>query len=225
MTGRFAVAHIDELERLPVDDEGLVWRPVRRHFGIEAFGANVYTAAKAGDRVVEEHAESVNEHQELYFVAQGRATFTLDGEEVEAPAGTFVFVAPETRRGAVAREDGTTLLAVGGRVGEPFTVSGWESSFAAFAYQRAGDSDRALATMSDGVASKPDDWAGHYNYACLLSLTDRRDEALAALRRAVELSGEAAKLARDDDDFAALRGDPEFDSMVAGQADAGGESA
>ena len=33
----FQIAHLDDLERLPVDEEGLVWRPIRRRFGISAF--------------------------------------------------------------------------------------------------------------------------------------------------------------------------------------------
>jgi hypothetical protein len=36
----YETAHVDELERLPVDDDGLVWRPIRRHFGITALGTN-----------------------------------------------------------------------------------------------------------------------------------------------------------------------------------------
>ncbi len=80
----YAVAHVDELERLPVGDEGLTWRPVRRRFGIEAFGVNAYTAERAGQRVVEEHREAQNSHEELYFVASGRATFGLDGDDVDA---------------------------------------------------------------------------------------------------------------------------------------------
>src|SRR6202011_2261247 len=95
----YEVAHIDDLERYPVDDEGLVWRPVRRRLGIQAFGTNAYTAEKAGDRVVEE----------LYFVANGRATFSLEDEEVNAPAGTFIFARPGTKRGAVAAEPKTTV--------------------------------------------------------------------------------------------------------------------
>ena len=44
----------------------------------------------------------------------GRATFTVGGEHLDAPAGTLVFLPePATRRGAVADEDGTTVLAVG----------------------------------------------------------------------------------------------------------------
>lgn len=210
------VARIDELEALPVDQEGLVWRPVRRRFGIQAFGANAYTAAKAGDRVVEEHAETTNGHEELYFVAAGSARFSLDGDDVEAPAGTFVAVAPAIRRGAVANEAGTTIVVFGGKPGEPFTVSGWEASFAAFAYQRAGEPERALAAMRDGY--REDDWASTYNLACLLALQGETDEALEKLARSVALNDEAARLAPQDVDFEALRGDPRFASAVAGQA-------
>ena len=212
------VARIDELEALPVDEQGLVWRPVRRRFGIQAFGANAYTAAKAGDRVVEEHTETTNGHEELYFVAAGSARFTLDGDDVAAPAGTFVAVPPAVRRGAIANEADTTIVVFGGKPGEPFTVSGWEASFAAFAYQRTGEPERALAAMRDGY--REDDWAANYNLACLLALQGETEEALEKLARSVALNDEAARLAPEDDDFAALRDHPRFASAVAGQAPA-----
>ena len=102
----YEVAHIDELEELPINNGEFVWRPVRRRFGITAFGTNAYTG-NAGQRVIEEHAEADN-HQEMYVVLRGRATFTLDDDEVDAPAGTIVFVRPNTRRGAIAAEDDST---------------------------------------------------------------------------------------------------------------------
>ena len=100
--------HLDELDRFPVDDEGLLWRPVRRRLGITAFGTNAYTAEKGDERVVEEHYEK-DGHEELYFVASGRATFVLGDEEIDAPAGTFVHAEPGTKRGAVATEPNTTV--------------------------------------------------------------------------------------------------------------------
>ena len=100
----YEVVHIDELESFPVDDEGLTWRPIRRRFDIRGFGVNAYTAEREGQRVVEEHRET-NGHEELYVVIAGRATFTLDGEEHDAPAGTLVHcptrhAAQRLRRGA-----------------------------------------------------------------------------------------------------------------------------
>jgi len=68
----YAIAHIDELESFPIEGlDGLTWRPVRRHFGIGAFGVNAYTAGAAGQRVVEEHREE-DGHEELYVIVSGR---------------------------------------------------------------------------------------------------------------------------------------------------------
>jgi mannose-6-phosphate isomerase-like protein (cupin superfamily) len=90
----YRVAHLDDLERVPVDGGGefaLNWLPVRGTLGIRAFGTNAYVADAAGAHVVEPHTEGSG-HEELYFVARGRATFTLAGETVDAPAGTYVFL-------------------------------------------------------------------------------------------------------------------------------------
>src|SRR3954470_18490433 len=104
-----------------------VWRPVRHPLGIHAFAINAWTARDAGKEVIEQHVEtqdSPTRHEELYFVTTGSATFTVDGEDVDAPAGTFVFVPdPESQRAAVAAEKGTTVLAIGAAPGEAYTVS------------------------------------------------------------------------------------------------------
>ncbi len=123
------VARIDELDRFPVDDEGLLWRPVRRRFGIAAFGSNAYTAERAGQRVVEEHTEATNGHEELYVVATGRATFALDGEEHDAPEGTLIFVGdPFVVRSVTATKPGTTVLTFGTNPGVEFVVSAFEQA-------------------------------------------------------------------------------------------------
>jgi quercetin dioxygenase-like cupin family protein len=107
MNEGYEVVHVDELEELPIANPNgaFVLRPVRRRFGITAFGTNAYTG-DAGQRVIEEHFERDN-HQEMYVVLRGRATFTLGDDEVDAPAGTIVYAQPGTRRGAVAAENGT----------------------------------------------------------------------------------------------------------------------
>lgn len=202
-------AHVDDLEDLPVDDEGLRWRPVRRRFGIEAFGVNAYTAARAGQRVVEEHEER-DGHEELYFVAAGRARFRLGEEDVAAPAGTFVFVRPGTRRGAVADEAGTTVVAIGAKPGQVFSPSPWEDAFAAFGYRRRGDSARGREELRRAIEARPDAWQGHYNAACFEALEGDRDAALAHLGRAVELDGHALEVAATDSDLDSIRSDPRF---------------
>jgi tetratricopeptide (TPR) repeat protein len=215
---------INDLESFPVDEEGLTWRPVRRRFDIRAFGVNAYTADREGQRVVEEHRET-NGHEELYVVIAGRATFTLDGEEHDAPAGTLVHCPPDTLRSAFAAEPGTTILGIGAKPGEVFQPSGWEWTFAAFALLKQGDLERARAEMEAGIAEHPEAWQGHYNFACLEARSGDKDAALRRLTRAAELEpGEVAKLASGDEDFASIRGDERF-LAIAGQPDAGSSSA
>ena len=108
----YEAIELEQLPRLEYEDqpEDVDWRPIRIHFGITAFGANVF-AGRKGAQVIVEHSESEesgSRHEELYFVAEGRARFTIAGERVDAPAGTFVYVPdPGSMRSAVAEEDGT----------------------------------------------------------------------------------------------------------------------
>jgi hypothetical protein len=102
---------------------------VRRHFDVRAFGVNGITG-DAGDELVEPHHERDDEgnltdgHEELFAVMSGHAVFTVDGEELDAPAGTLVFVRdPALTRSAVATADGTAILAIGARAGAPFEIS------------------------------------------------------------------------------------------------------
>lgn len=197
-------AHVDELEELPVDDGDFVWRPVRRRFGITAFGANAYTA-RAGQRVVEEHTEERYGHEELYVVLCGRATFTLDGEELDAPAGTLVYVRPETRRGAIAAEDGTAVLGIGGKPGA-HRVSGWEAMFAAFSYGSRGEVGRGRAELETALEQEPEEWGRHYNAACFEARWGDPERALAHYRRAEELNAdEVRRIAPGDKDLDPIR--------------------
>jgi quercetin dioxygenase-like cupin family protein len=217
----YDVAHIDELEELPVNNGELVWRPVRRRFGITAFGTNAYTG-RAGQRVIEEHSERDN-HQEMYVVLRGRATFTLGDDEVDAPAGTIVFVRPSTRRGAIAAEDGTAVLAVGAKPGVVFEPSAWEDVFVANSYADQGDLERARKMFSELLEKHPDAWQGFFNAACLEARLGDRDRAFEHLERAIELEPEQArKFAQTDSDFDSIRDDPRFASAVAGEADSTG---
>jgi mannose-6-phosphate isomerase-like protein (cupin superfamily) len=205
----YEVVHLDELDRFPVDDEGLLWRPVRRRLGITTFGTNAYTAERGTERVVEEHSEEGG-HEELYFVASGRATFVLGDEEVDAPAGTFIHAEPGTKRGAVAVEPKTTILAIGAKPGVPHEISAWEEIFVAFGHYRNGDETKAREHLTAFVAANDDRWQGHYNLACLEALTKNRDEAIEELRRAIELDPAAKEYAATDSDFDWMRDDPEF---------------
>jgi mannose-6-phosphate isomerase-like protein (cupin superfamily) len=206
----YEVARIDELEALPVNGGEFVWRPVRRRFGISAFGSNAYSADKAGQRVVEEHSER-DGHEEMYVVLRGRATFTLGDDELDAGPGTLVFVRPGTRRGAVATEDGTFVLAVGAKPGVVFEPSPWEAVFAGYSYAELGDLERGRAEVSSAIEGTPDAWQGHYNAACIEARFGDPDTAITHLKRSVELDAEATKKAAEgDSDLDSIRERPDY---------------
>ncbi|MGH3065314.1 MAG: hypothetical protein ACRDOF_03340, partial [Gaiellaceae bacterium] len=139
---------LDEIEPIPVVGGTLLWRPVRRTLDVGAFGINAYVAPKAGDHVVEEHTELSLGHEEVYVVLSGRATFTLDGDELDAPAGTVVFVRePKVKRHARAEESNTSVLAIGGPRAAAYEPSAWEDFFAAERHRVAGDHERYAAEL------------------------------------------------------------------------------
>lgn len=222
MSEGYEVAHVDELEELPISnpDGDFVLRPVRRRFGITAFGTNAYTG-DAGQRVIEEHYERDN-HQEMYVVLRGRATFTLGDDEVDAPAGTIVFARPGTRRGAIAAEDGTAVLAVGAKPGVVFEPSAWEDVFVANSYAEQGELERARAIYAELLENHPGAWQGLFNAACFEARFGDHERAFEYLGQAIELEPSAREYAEKDSDFDSIRGDDRFKSLVAGQADSGG---
>jgi hypothetical protein len=200
---------LDDVEGVPVFGT-LVWKPIRRTLGITAFGINAYTAANAGDEVVEEHTEEQLGHEEIYLVVRGHATFTVDGEEVDAPAGTIVYLdEPKERRHAIAREAGTTVLAVGGVPGT-HDVSPWELFFPALPAIREGDYDAARRILEEGLAEK-DHPAIHYNLACVEALAGNRDRALDELEKSAPRHRERA---REDPDFESLKDDSRFQELT-----------
>jgi len=206
----YEIAHVDELDVMPVNGGEFVWRPVRRRFGISAFGSNAYSAEKAGQRVLEEHSEA-DGHEEMYVVLRGRATFTLDDEEVDARPGTLVFVRPGTRRGAIAAEDDTFILAVGAKPGVVFEPSAWEDVFAAYSYAEQGDMERGRALIHEAIERSPDAWQGYYNAACMEARFGDADTAIELLKRSVELEPETTKkTAAGDTDFDSIRDRPDY---------------
>lgn len=222
----FEAAHVSELE-IKTGPENPRWATVRSHFDIGAFGVNAWTSEQADQEVIGEHDEvgpRAGRHEELYFVAAGHATFTVAGEEIEAPAGTFVFVRdPATKRKAVAREAGTTVLVVGGPRGEAFSPAQWERGARALRYWSTGEFDKAIQELSAVHEQYPDDASVLYNLACAESMVGKRAEAIGHLRQAVELSSDFGELAAEDSDFDAIRDDPGFASAIAGQPDAAGK--
>ena len=203
------LAHIDDLDANEFPD-GFVWRPVRRHFGIQAFGTNAYTPGASG-RVVEEHTEQTLGHQEMYLVLRGRVRFTVDGNEHELGPGQLVFVRdPSLRRGAVALTDDAAVLAVGGRPGDPHEISAWEYAFAASPHLRAGRYDEARRVLHEGLEAKPGSPAILYDLACVEALAGKKETALQLLNESVAGGERFREYAQTDEDLASIRDDPRF---------------
>ncbi len=214
-TSRYNVARLDAIPDLPLGfAPDLAWKPVRQHLGLSAFGINAYVARTAGSLLIEDHDETgggAGHHEELYVITAGHARFTLDGEELDAPAGTLVAIHdPAVRRTAVALDAGTTALAIGGEPGKAFRVSAWEFSFRADAAKEQGRVDDAVGIMESGLVEHRDNPAVLYNLACYETLGGRYDDALAHLKRAVALDAKLLVLAQTDLDLATLRDRPGF---------------
>ena len=209
MTERFAVVGLDELG---YETAGHVrWHTIRSTLGVLAFGINAWTATEDGQTLIGEHDEAEGEgHEELYVVINGAATFTLDGEEFDAPARTVVHVAdPAVRRGAVGAA-GTTVVAIGAKRGEAFTPSQWERSSEAVRYWPTEEWDRAIEVLEGHLAETPENAGVLYNLACAEARAGKTDEAFAHLAQAIERDERFRGFARSDDDFASIRDDPRF---------------
>jgi tetratricopeptide (TPR) repeat protein len=210
----YKVARLDEIEE--TSDGRVPWRPVRHHLGIKAFGVNAFTGREAGDRLINEHDEADEgfESEELYVVLEGRAVFELDGERVDAPAGTFVFAPPKVKRTAFAEEAGTTLVAVGATPGKAYAPVGWElwaplnELYRNEKYADAADRGREL------VEANPQYPLPLYNLACCEALVGRKEDAVEHLRRAIELSEQFRDYAKGDTDLDAIRDEPEVKALL-----------
>jgi tetratricopeptide (TPR) repeat protein len=204
---------------------GSSWAMVRTHFGIQSFGVNAYIADEAGKDVIGEHDElgvDSGGHEELYFVSNGHATFTVNGDEIDAPLGTFVFVRdPAAKRRAVAREPSTTVLVVGGRPSETFTPSPWERNAEGLLHFGNEDYEQAAETFERLLAETPGNAGFLYNLACAESRLGRKAEALSHLREAIGTEPQYAASAPADPDLEAIRDEPEF-SEITGQAGSAG---
>jgi tetratricopeptide (TPR) repeat protein len=213
----FAVLSITEAADAQEDGERQNVR-LRPELGIGAFGANAVRAA-AGTSAIGEHDEvgpGSDEHEELYLVVAGHAVFTVAGEEVDAPHGTAVFVRDRAvRRSAVAKDDDTIIVAIGAPSGKPFTITPSEAMRDFFEPYNAKDYAAALEIGRGILHRYPGNPLALYNIACMEALLGNKDDALKHLGEALAGSDRLRENARTDDDFASLRGDKQFEKLIA----------
>jgi tetratricopeptide (TPR) repeat protein len=209
------------LAAVPAPEDGRRGRVyVRRDLDVRSFGVNAFYQADAGAVIVGEHDElgpGGSGHEELYVVVRGSCTFTIEGETVDAPYGTALFVPePATTRAATADEDGTLVLVVGGRPGEPYASGAGEmlASASFFRHYREGDDEAALDACRQALAAHPGNPLVLYNLACVAARLGHVDEALDALGETLEASPDYRKLAVADDDLAPLRNEPRFRALA-----------
>ena len=188
--------------------------PVREQLGINSFGINARTVGEDGT-LINEHDEAGGQ-EEVYLVLDGTATFEIEGETFDAPAGTFVSVQPEAKRKATGD---ATVLALGGTRGEAYVGMDWgdawklhSESMAAYGEQRYAD---AAATVRSALEQYPDHAGLNYNYACFATLAGEvDDEMFAHLRKGVEGFPPFRQQARVDEDLTAVRDDPRFEEAL-----------
>ena len=209
MTERYAVVRLDDLVRYELPGQAR-WHMIRSTLGVRAFGVNAWTTTEDGQQLIGEHDETRLGHEEVYLVLAGSATFTLDGETVDAPAGSVIHVAETTVKRSAAGSAGTTVLVVGAKPGEAFTPSAWERSAEALRFWPTEEWDRAIEVLEGHLAETPENGGVHYNLACAKARAGRADEALDHLQRAIELQESFRGYAQTDDDLASLRGDERF---------------
>ena len=104
----YTVSSLDEL------GEGHGFRKVRAALGVTAFGVNAIVFAPRSEGPNHFH----DTQDELYFVHQGTATFTFDGDEHIVGEGGLVHVESTTHRQISNRtDDDLVLLIIGGKDG------------------------------------------------------------------------------------------------------------
>jgi tetratricopeptide (TPR) repeat protein len=210
MTGkRYETASIADME----DSRG--WSPIRKRFGVESFGINAWTVANADQRIIPEHDEVPSGHEELYLVIAGHARFTVDGEEIDGPHGTVLFVRdPAAKRAAYAREANTTVLAVGAAPGKAYKPRAWETNAEIPALFDQGQHEKAKQVLTEALGRYEENAGVLYNLACAEALLGEKDEAIGHLREALEGHPTFAESAREDPDFEPIRSDPRFAELV-----------
>ena len=103
MAAGYTIMHVDEFEEMEGSGNA-TWRLARKSLGAEAFGFNVVDIGPGGQ--IPEHNHSEDDQEEVFIILNGDAKIVIDGDEHDAPAGTYVRFAPEVKRTIRNKSDG-----------------------------------------------------------------------------------------------------------------------
>ena len=103
MAEGYTIKSIDEFEEME-GSGGATWRLARKTLGAESFGFNVVDIEAGGE--IPAHDHSGDNQEEVFIILEGQGTIVTDGEEHDAPAGTFCRFAPEVNRTIRNTSDG-----------------------------------------------------------------------------------------------------------------------
>lgn len=209
----YEILSLDEIEPVPYHArEGEKLLTVDRLLGYRIAGVNGWVG-DAGERLVPEHEE--DDDEELYVVVRGRATFTVAGKEVDAPAGTLLHLLAGEKRAAVSAEEGTIVLVIGAEPGKAHEPSGWTHWVVADALRRDGRVEEGRQAIEEMLRVHAGAWFAPYNAACYESLAGEPDRAFEHLQRAVRLNRtETRQHGSEDPDLEPLRSDPRWQEVV-----------
>jgi tetratricopeptide (TPR) repeat protein len=209
----FEVAHLDEIDEQA--DGRCLFRPVRHYFGITGFGVTAWTAAAAGDLIIDEHdPDDPTSDEELFLVVRGHATFELNGAEIDAPTGTLIFAPPRAKRTAFATEPSTTIMAIEGTPGQAYDARGWEVWAPLVPLYAAGEYAEVADRLRAALEASPQYPMLFFNLACCESMSGQTADALIHLRQAIEMSDEFRAAAQTDSDLGAIRDHPAFKRLA-----------
>jgi quercetin dioxygenase-like cupin family protein len=95
MAEGYTIKNVDEFEEMEGSGNA-TWRLARKSLGAGSFGFNVVDIAPGGQ--IPEHDHTGDNQEEVFIILDGLATIVADGEEHEAPPGTYCRYAPEVSR-------------------------------------------------------------------------------------------------------------------------------
>jgi quercetin dioxygenase-like cupin family protein len=214
MSDGYQILDLAALESFPYHQrDGQKLLPIQRALDYRVAGINGWIG-DPGEGLVPEHTED-SDNEELYVVVKGRATFTVDGRTIDAPAGTLLHVRPGEKRVAVSDAPGTIVVAIGATIGQAYAPQGWTSFVVADHYRQEGRLEEGRAAIREMMELHPDMWGAPYNAACFEALAGNTDEAFGLLQRALQIDTQTVRrFAPGDSDLDSLHDDPRWKKLI-----------